>query len=326
LWAVGALLACFFAFMPNGSAQTINFEISSLTCDVRVLTDGSITIRYAIEMHYIDGTEPAITEYDVGMPKDGFTINSCTDNVGNPISHQRASPEYCACGETVYQNIPKGQTGLLILEASVPEMVYLDSVNPDRVAIEFIPAWWDAGQVRYLTLRMYIPCSVDSNVYVSTESGYNSPTSKSLSGSTTVISWTKSSLSTAEKYKVAVFFPKSSVTHYVNTKPTNPNLQNTNRDTSSDLDFGTGACASYACCFGFFVIAFIFAMIGTILNKMFGFRRRTYTSPYFAPYGGFARGNIGGFRLGGGSSGFSGGFRGGGGRSCACACAGGGVR
>jgi hypothetical protein len=68
------------------------------------------------------------------------------------------------------------------------------------------------------------------------------------------------------------------------------------------------------------------AIVGTILNRMFGFRRRSYVSPYFAPYGGYTHTNLGGFRSGGFRiGGGGGGFRGGG-RSCACACAGGGVR
>ncbi len=336
LLATAALLASFFAFLPSASAQTVTFnvEVTSLTCDVNVQTDGSVTLKYTIEMHYIDGTEAKITEYDVGMPKDGFTITSCTDGYGNAIEHARASAAYCACGETVHPDIPLGQTGTLILEASVPDIVYQDSANADQVAIEFIPAWWEGFQVKYLTLRMFVPCSTDTSVYVSTDSGFNQPTSKSLSGATTVISWTKSNLASGEMYKVGVFFPKSCVTHYADVKPDNPNVNpndnNNNENTNTGFPFGTESCGSYMCCFGIFAAIMGISIISTLFNKLFGFRRRSYTSPYYSSFGGYGNRGYSGFSNSGcvstGCVSSGGGFHGGGGHSCACACAGGGIR
>ena len=237
----------YILFMPIGSAEEVKYEISSMACDVRVHTNGSITLKYWIEIQYIDGSDESINGYDIGMPREEYIINFCHDEYGNEITYIPSYSDTCPCGITVYPFIIEGSSGVIVLEAFVPEMVYLDPSDSNRVAIDFIPSWWNSAQVNELTLTMTIPCSVLSEVMVSTAKGYNSPSNKTVSNSNTLISWSKTDLSKGEKYMVKVYFPKSCVTHYADTKPVNPNLNFSYVD--SDENVILFPCVSYLCYF-----------------------------------------------------------------------------
>jgi hypothetical protein len=162
-WSLAvALLAIFIA---PAAAQDYSFSVPRMVLEVTPNTDASVTLDYTIEFHCDPGAHP-IDVVDMGLPHKGYDISTMTASLnGAPLTGIKRST-YIDVGVEVpiVPAIAPGQTGTLRFAATMPEMVYQDTTDPELASLRITPTWWGSQYVTGTTLLgivVYLPESVD---------------------------------------------------------------------------------------------------------------------------------------------------------------------
>ena len=127
------------AFDPSN--VSIVYHLDKEWAIVWINEDASIDIQYNITITYESSAEGYLT---IGLPARAFDINSVEDLSGNSLSYQDVSSgSYYAVEIYFGHPMSPGESGTVIFVATVPNMLFPDTMNPGYVGMQFIPTYFD---------------------------------------------------------------------------------------------------------------------------------------------------------------------------------------
>ncbi len=138
---IAALLAAIL--VPAALAQDYSFAVPENRVHLYINPDGTVRIAYDITFAPDPGS-PAIDVVDVGLPNDSYSDLSASID-GVRLTDISASP-YVKPGVAVELGphaIQPGEQGTLHFEATLRDMIYQDSDDPEYASIVFSPTWFD---------------------------------------------------------------------------------------------------------------------------------------------------------------------------------------
>lgn len=164
------ILSLFIAAHP--ALARFDYEIGEQTERLIVHTDGKITLEKEFTFHVLPSSNENGTDIWVGLPTEGTYVLSAvyiSDGQEMPVRYSKEEGDggqYVSF--TKFPPIHPGETGRFRFTAQIPNLVYwLNKEQPKKdldqqlVAISFIPAWWEKGITRSLTVIMDFQQSVD---------------------------------------------------------------------------------------------------------------------------------------------------------------------
>ncbi|MGD9495519.1 MAG: hypothetical protein AB7Y46_04315, partial [Armatimonadota bacterium] len=160
--ALGALVLG--AWLPAG-AQEYSFSVPQMQLEVTPNKDASATLQYTIIFHCNEGAH-AIDVVDMGLPHKGYDISNMRAWLNDaPLSGIKTST-YIDTGVEVPLTPPiaPGKSAAFRFEATMPNMVYQDTTNPELGSLRITPTWWDGRYVTGTTdlyVVVYLPDSVN---------------------------------------------------------------------------------------------------------------------------------------------------------------------
>jgi hypothetical protein len=168
LAGLGVLLAVFgmlfLAFVPLAGAQGVTYNVSQEWMKVWVNADSSVNVLYNITFTYLSGSPQGL--FDVGMPKGGFQVNYVEDLSGLSLQYQDISGGgHYAIEISLKKPITLNQPITFIVYATVPGMVYSDSMNPGNDGVQFFPSTFAnaSGSIADLRVEMVLPPGVQTS-------------------------------------------------------------------------------------------------------------------------------------------------------------------
>jgi hypothetical protein len=193
---------------PAAVAQDYRFRLPENVVHLFVNHDGTVLITYDMTFAPDPGSDP-IDVVDVGLPNDSYSdVRASVDGV----SLETPSPSpYVDPGVAVEfgaQSIQPGDTGSLHVEATVRNLLYQDSDDPEYASIEFVPTWFDSdfvyGATR-LEVNLHFPPGVSSE-----EPRYHDQefTEARVEDGQVVYTWIREDASASSEYKYGASFPQ----------------------------------------------------------------------------------------------------------------------
>jgi len=259
--------------VPVALAQSMSFNVRDEKVDLYINHDGTVQIIYDMTL-VADPGSAHIDYVDVGMPNSSYSLSDIQASVvGVPLTDISASP-YVKPGVAVglgSQTIQPGQTGTLRLEATVRDLLYQDSKDPEYASIEFAPNWFDSKFVHGVTrleVNLHFPTGVTSE-----EPRYHDQpfTSAAFENDRPVYTWINDNASGSQKYVFGASFPKKYLAEGVVQSPP-----------AFNLNLGA-ICGSPFCWFGLFGLGWAFlAVVGNRSQKR---RKMDYLPPSLAVEG-----------------------------------------
>lgn len=146
-------------------AQDYSFSVPEMLLEVTPNRDASVTMKYTIVFHCNPGAHP-IDVVDMGLPHEDYDISNMSASInGTPLSGIKRST-YIDIGVEVPITPPiaPGDTGTFRFEATLPNLVYQDTTNPELASLRITPTWWGSQYVTDTTrlgIVVYLPDSVD---------------------------------------------------------------------------------------------------------------------------------------------------------------------
>jgi hypothetical protein len=128
------------AFDP--SSVSIVYRINTEWAVVWINADASITLQYNITITY---ESSALGYLTIGLPARGFDVLSAEDVAGASLTYQDVSSGSIYAVEVYFGHpMNPGESGTVILLATVPNMLSPDTMNPGYVGLQFVPTYFDA--------------------------------------------------------------------------------------------------------------------------------------------------------------------------------------
>lgn len=163
-------LCLFIAAHP--ALARFDYEIGEQTERLIVHTDGKITLEKEFTFHVLPSSNENGTDVWVGLPTEDTSVLSAVyiaNGQEMPVRYSKEEgddEQYVSF--TKFPPIQPGETGRFRFTARIPNLVYwLNKEQPEKelsqqlVAISYIPAWWEKGTVRSLTLMMDFEQSIN---------------------------------------------------------------------------------------------------------------------------------------------------------------------
>jgi hypothetical protein len=163
-WLLMAVALTALALAP-AMAQEYSFSVPNMLLEVTPNPDASVTLDYTIDFVCNEGAHP-IDVVDMGLPHSDYDISNMSASLnGSPLSGISRS-SYIPVGVEVPITPPigPGQTGRLKFQATLPDLVYQDTTNPELGSLRITPTWWGAQYVTGTTtlgIVIYLPDSVN---------------------------------------------------------------------------------------------------------------------------------------------------------------------
>ena len=228
------------AFDPSN--VSIVYHIDKEWAIVWINEDASIDIQYNITITYETSAEGYLT---IGLPARGFDIILVEDLSENSLSYQDVSSgSYYAVEIYFGHPMSPGESGTVILVATVPNMLFPDTMNTGYVGMQFVPTYFDVW-TDDLRVAIVPPEGVTEDTIKTSE-----PAFLSTVGGSFAVYWSQSNIPPNTQLTFGVSVPEE----YVTLSPT-----------------GVG--------FGFYLA--IFSIIGVAVVAVIYLRRRkeVYTKP-----------------------------------------------
>ena len=154
----------FLAFGPLAEAQGITYGVSQEWTKVWINTNSSVNILYNITFTYLSGSPQGL--FDVGMPKGGFQVNYVEDLSGSSLQYQDISGGgYYGIEVSLKKPVILNQPITFIVYATVPGMVYSDSMNPGNDGVQFNSSTFlsATGSIADLRVEIVLPPGVQTS-------------------------------------------------------------------------------------------------------------------------------------------------------------------
>jgi len=240
------------ALIPIRPARAaITYTVSQEWVRILINKDGSIDIQYNVTLTYMSGSPQGIVT--VGMPKEGFQIESVRDLSGADLEYTDISNGgYYGIDVQLKDPIVLNQPYTFIVYAIVPEMVSRDSANLGNVGMLFYPTTFPgaSGSIKNIRVAIVLPEGVTSNE-VKYPAGMPFD-NVFVDGNNLVVYWERSNWRPTQELRVGVSFPEK----YVSLGP--------------DVWFYVAIGGA------------IVAIIGVIVLVLMRFRKATYEKPRIA--------------------------------------------
>lgn len=197
------------------AAQSYSFGVPDLKMQVYVQPDASVKIVYDITF---DNYGSPIDIVDIGVPHSNYSISNMRASInGVNLSTIRKS-EYVNPGVEVHlgdQAIPRGSSGTLHFEFSMPDLVFQDTTKKDLASLQITPTWFDSDLVRgtsniQLVIHMLEGIQPDEILYQDVPF-----TNKALYQGRAVAVWQWSQGTATKAYRVGVSFPQRGMTRVI---------------------------------------------------------------------------------------------------------------
>lgn len=162
-WLLAAWLLT--ALAAPVAAQDYSFSVPTMLLDVTPNPDASVTLNYTIDFHCNEGAHP-IDVVDMGLPHNDYDISNMSASIDGQMLIGIKRSTYISTGVEVPISPPiqPGQTGRLRFKATMPDMVYQDTTNPELASLRITPTWWGAQYVTGTTrlfIAVYLPDTID---------------------------------------------------------------------------------------------------------------------------------------------------------------------
>ncbi|MEM2561160.1 MAG: hypothetical protein QXT06_02350, partial [Candidatus Bathyarchaeia archaeon] len=192
----------------------VKYRVDREWVQISINKDGSIDILYNITMTYISGTPKGIIT--LGMPKRGFQIHYVRDIDGRNLTHTIVSyGNFYGVDIELKAPILLNKPYIVIVCASVPEMIYEDEANPGNVGLKFYPSTFNdaEGKIGDIRVAIVLPEGVKEDEVKYAERSFSNiyRNEENL----LVVYWEENNWPPAKEFWVGVSFPKK----YVNIGP-----------------------------------------------------------------------------------------------------------
>ena len=209
------LLLLILTFSGSVYAQDYAFEVPLLQFQVFLQPDASARLVY--DVTFTNRGAP-IDIVDIGLPHSGYSIRNMSASIdGHPLTDIRKST-YIDIGVEVHlkdREIPRGSTGTLRFEATLPDMVYQDTTDQEYASFQIVSTWWDSQFVRGNT-RVQIAVHMPEGVHPDTVLYHDVPfVQKVLYEGRAVAIWEWPDGVATRPYRVGVSFPKEAMDRVV---------------------------------------------------------------------------------------------------------------
>ena len=192
-------------------AQSYRFEVPTLRMQVFVQPDASVKIVYDITFNNLGQT---IDVVDIGTPHRNYDIKNMRASMNGVNLTDIRKSTYINTGVEVHlgsQAIPRGSSGTLHFEFTMPDLVYQDTTRKDYASLQITPTWFDAGSVSgasdiWIAIHMPEGVHADDILYQKVEF-----TQKALYQGRAVAVWNWERGQATQAYLVGVSFPKESM-------------------------------------------------------------------------------------------------------------------
>lgn len=149
--ALPILLAAAAALAPAApaDAQIYRFSVPFVRMQNFIQPDASVRIVYEIRFENAAGVSP-IDVVDVGLPHDDYDISNMSASIDGVELGGITRSSYIDVGVEVplgANAIAPGATGVFRFEATMPDMVYSDTTDPELASFRITPTWFDPGLV-----------------------------------------------------------------------------------------------------------------------------------------------------------------------------------
>ncbi len=197
--------------VPAVVAQDYRLEVPENIVHVYVNPDGTANITYDITFTPLPGSDPLYV-VDIGLPNDSYSnVRASVDGVELPPPTRSPYVEHGVAIELGSQSIQPGDTGTLHVEATLRDMLYQDSDDPEYASFQFAPTYFDGdfveGDTR-LEVNFHFPPGVTSE-----EPRYHEEefTEARVEDGQVVYTWVREDADASREYRYGASFPKAAV-------------------------------------------------------------------------------------------------------------------
>lgn len=213
--ALLTLLLLLMSFGGPVAAQSYSFAVPDLKMQVFVQPDASVKIVYDITF---DNYGRSIDIVDIGMPNSNYNLSTMSASInGVNLSTIRKS-EYVNPGVEVHlggQAIPRGSSGTLHFEFSMPDLVFQDTTDKELASLQITPTWFDSDFVRgtsNIQIAIYMLEGIQPDEMLYQDVPF---TTKALYQGRAVAVWQWAEGTATQAYRVGVSFPQRGMTRVV---------------------------------------------------------------------------------------------------------------
>ncbi len=205
------LISTFVLWVPLSvylARGAVTYTVNKEWVQITINKDRSISLLYNITMTYTSGYPQGIVT--VGMPKEGFQIDSVQDLSGNNLNYADVSSgDYYAIEVTLKSPVVLNQPNTFIVYATVPEMLSPDQTNQGYYGMQFYPTTFDnaQGSIGNIRVKIILPSGISrSEVRSPTDRPFNNI---DIEGGNLFVYWEINNWSPAQEFWVGVSFPEN---------------------------------------------------------------------------------------------------------------------
>ncbi len=184
------------------------FSVDHEWVQIFINDDGTIDLTYNITLRMIQGTP--IRAFDVGQPRQDFTIGEARDQFGNQLNTYKYTSDVASVD--FVQPLNPGDSIWYMITTNVAGMISNDTTNPGNYGMQFIPQWLDSQSINDVRVQIVLPQGVQvGDVKTTAEAFYNG--TQIVEGRVAVY-WEKPSIAAGERFTVGVSFPAQYLPNY----------------------------------------------------------------------------------------------------------------
>jgi hypothetical protein len=206
-----AALVVAAVMVPAAVAQNYRLRVPANVVHVYVNPDGTLRITYDITFAPEPGSD-ALDVVDIGLPNARYSnVRAFLDGVELPLPSASPYVDPGVAVELGAQSIRPGDSGTLHVEATLRDMLFQDSDDPEYASFEFVPTWFDSnfvsGDTR-LEVNFHFPPGVTPE-----EPRYHGQefTEARFEDGQVVYTWIRDDADASREYKYGASFPKRAV-------------------------------------------------------------------------------------------------------------------
>jgi hypothetical protein len=275
--AVTVTMLALVILVPVALAQDYRFNVSENQVDVYANADGTMDIVYDLTFVPEPGSHP-VDVVDLGLPNDTYRLSEIQASIdGVPLTAISESP-YVDSGVAIELGpyaIQPGESGTVHAEATVRNMLYQDSEDPDYASFEFAPVWFDSqfvtGRTR-LEVSLHLPPGVTAEEpRYHSRGGQVPPPTAEFQDDRVVYTWVDEDARADQRYLFGASVPQQYLAEGVIQKAPAFNLNL------------SALCSSPICWFGLIAVGWaFFAFLGARMRQR---RKMDYMPPAVAVEG-----------------------------------------
>ena len=209
-----AVLFCLTIALAGASTvkaqSSIVYSVDHQWAQIFVNPDGTIDLTYNLTLTVTQGT---IHSFDVGQPKQDFTIGEAVDQYGNQLNKYKYTPDVASVD--FKQPLNTGDSIWYTITTNVAGMFSNDTTNPGNYGMEFAPQWLPIP-INDVRVQIVMPEGVSINDVKTLPDKFWNSTS-TVEGRTAVF-WQIPTLQPNQQYPIGVSFPAQYLPNYTPTQ------------------------------------------------------------------------------------------------------------